>query len=290
MRSPGSSLIASRIALGQSLGLADDSLAGADYERAVTDQEHPMQDELSNQLANQSRGVLITGAGRGLGEALARELAARGDRVVLVARTEAEVTAVAAAIRAAGGEAHALAADVADKDAVFAIAGSAAALVGHVDVLVHNAGDLGPVPLRLLADTPCEALQRALEVNVLGPFRLTKAIVGAMLLRGRGLVAHVSTDAAVGAYPGWGAYGASKAALDHLQRIWAAELAGTGVRFVGFDPGEMDTRMHRDAVPDADPASLRRPADVARAIADRIADPALPSGARVEVALAGGAR
>jgi NAD(P)-dependent dehydrogenase (short-subunit alcohol dehydrogenase family) len=109
------------------------------------------------------------------------------------------------------------------------------------------------------------------QVNVLGPIRLARALVGPMVLRGEGLVLTVSSDAAVEAYPGWGAYGASKAALDHAARVWAAELDGTGVRFLSIDPGEMATRMHADALPDADPATLALPEDVARIVADVIA-------------------
>ncbi len=218
----------------------------------------------------QGRGAVVTGAGRGLGAALAEELAARGARVVLVARDETDLRTVEARIRAAGGEAHVVPADVAAKEDVHAVAGTAGALVDDVDVVLHCASALGPTPLRLLLDTACEDLERVLAVNLVGPMRLTKAFVGPMALRGRGLVVHVSSDAAVAAYPRWGAYGASKAALDHLMRIWAAELDGTGVRFLGVDPGEMDTRMHADAMPDADRSTLARPADVARVVADMI--------------------
>jgi NAD(P)-dependent dehydrogenase (short-subunit alcohol dehydrogenase family) len=230
------------------------------------------------------RGVLITGASRGLGAALARELAARGARLALVARGERELETVAYSIRADGGEAHAIAADVGAKEDVYAIAGTAAALLGEVDVVIQNASTLGPLPMPLLADTACEDLERVLAVNVVGPFRLTKALLGPMLLRGRGLVVHVSSDAATNAYPRFGAYGASKAALDHLTRIWAAELEGSGVRFLGVDPGEMDTAMHADAMPDADRSTLARPETVARAIADLIADDSIPSGSRLELA------
>jgi len=226
--------------------------------------------------------ILITGASRGLGAALAHSLARRGARLALVARDEVRLAAVVEAIRADGGDAHAIVADVGDKHAVYAIAGSAAALVGDVDVVVHNASTLGPTPLPLLADTACEDLEDVLAVNVVGPFRLTKALVGSMLLRGRGLVVHVSSDAATSAYPRWGAYGASKAALDHLARIWAAELEGTGVRFVGIDPGEMDTDMHAAAMPDADRASLALPETVAEAISAMLEDDTVPSGARLE--------
>jgi len=233
------------------------------------------------------KAVLITGASRGLGAALAQELAGRGARLMLVARDDRDLAAVGAAVRSAGGTVHAIAADIGSKEAIHRVAGTAAAMLGDLDVVVHNAGTLGPVPLRLLADTPCEDLQHALEVNLLGPFRLTKALLGPMLLRGSGLFVHVSSDAAVNAYPRWGAYGVSKAALEHLSRSWASELDGTGVRFVTVDPGEMDTAMHAAAVPDADRSLLRRPADVARALADLLVDPAVVSGARVELAGAG---
>ncbi|MCA8948172.1 MAG: SDR family oxidoreductase [Planctomycetes bacterium] len=217
-----------------------------------------------------SPGVLITGGSRGLGRALAIELARRGARLLLVARDAARLAETVAEIRTAGGNAHGFAADIGDKQSVHAIAAAAATSLGEVDVLVHNAGTLGPVPLRALIDTDCEDLERALAVNVVGPFRLTKLVAGPMLLRRRGVVAHVTSDAASNAYPDWGAYGASKATLDHLHRIWAAELGGEGVRFVAFDPGEMDTAMHRDALPDADPTALRRPADVAIELADEV--------------------
>jgi len=229
--------------------------------------------------------VLITGAGRGLGEALAREVAERGGRVVLTARHTDDIERIAREIVAAGGVAYPLKNDVADKNQTYALAGAAAALIGPIDVLVHNASTLGPTPLQPLGDTACEDLESVLATNLVGPFRLTKAIVGSMVLRRHGAVIQISSDAAVSAYPTWGAYSVSKAALDHLGRIWAAELADTGVSFVNVDPGEMNTRMHADAVPDADPSTLRDPARVARHIADLIAAiEERPSGSRVEVA------
>jgi NAD(P)-dependent dehydrogenase (short-subunit alcohol dehydrogenase family) len=229
--------------------------------------------------------ALVTGASRGLGASLARELAGEGARVVLVARGLEELERTVAEIRAAGGEAHAVAADIGDKHAPHAIAGTAAALVGPVDLLVNNASTLGHVPLRPLLDTDCEALERALEVNVVGPFRLTKLLAGSMALRGRGLVLNVTSDASVAAYAGWGAYGASKAALDHLGRILAIELEGTGVRVVSVDPGEMDTRMHADAIPGADRGSLLDPAVVAKRLVRLVrASEKVDSGARVEAA------
>jgi NAD(P)-dependent dehydrogenase (short-subunit alcohol dehydrogenase family) len=152
-------------------------------------------------------------------------------------------------------------------------------------VLVHNASDLGPTPLRLLLDTECEDLERVLQTNLVGPFRFTKIVAGAMALRGSGVVVHVSSDAAVAAYPRWGAYSVSKAALDHLNRVWAVELASSGVRFFSVDPGEMDTEMHAAAMPEADRSKLLRPQEVAGRIAALIEDSSrIESGSRLVLA------
>lgn len=229
--------------------------------------------------------ALITGGSRGLGLALGRELAARGSAVVLVAREEDALAAAVAHVRARGGEAFGIAADVGDPEATYAIAGQSAALVGRpIDLLINNASALGPVPLRLLLDTDCEDLSRAIQVNVLGAFRLTKALLGPMVLRGRGTVLNISSDAAVEAYPRWGAYGASKAALDQLTKVWAAELGGTGVRMLAVDPGEMNTRMHAQAVPEADPHTLADPATVASRIL-ALLGPGRPPGGGARVAI-----
>jgi NAD(P)-dependent dehydrogenase (short-subunit alcohol dehydrogenase family) len=214
--------------------------------------------------------ILITGASRGLGRALAHELGRRGARLVLVARDAAALETVAAQVREAGGEAHAIAADVSKTETAARIAGSATALVGPIDIVIHNASSLGPVPLLPLAETSDAQFEEALSTNLFGPFRLTRALVGAMALRGRGLIVHITSDAATSAYARWGAYGASKAALEQLGRIWEAELGEAGVHFVNLDPGEMDTQMHRDAIPDADPATLLRPEAAARRIAEQL--------------------
>jgi NAD(P)-dependent dehydrogenase (short-subunit alcohol dehydrogenase family) len=229
-----------------------------------------------------NRGVLVTGASRGLGHALAEQLAAKGARVAMVARNAAALGDVVAGIRGRGGIAHAIEADVSDKLAIHRIAGQAHGLVGEIEIAIHNASTLGPTPLRLLLDTECEDLAAVLETNLVGPFRLTKVLAGAMALRGDGTIVHVSSDAAVEPYPTWGAYGISKAAQDHLSRILAAELAGTGVRVLAVDPGEMDTVMHAAAVPDADRTTLQRPDEVAARILQMIEDEArAPSGARL---------
>ena len=217
-----------------------------------------------------SASVLITGGSRGLGQALGKALAAEGARVVLVARGGEELSETVAEIRRAGGEAYGITADIGDKNAIYAIAGEAAAMVGPIDILIQNASTLGPVPLRLLLDTDCEDLDHAFEVNVLGPFRLAKVIVGSMALRGTGLVLGITSDASVEAYPYWGAYSITKAALDHMTRLFAVELHDTGVQFLNVDPGDMDTEMHAAAVPDADRSTLQKPDDAARRIVEII--------------------
>ncbi len=224
---------------------------------------------------------MITGASRGLGEALALELARQGARLALVSRNHEALGAVVDRVRALGGEAHALVADVGKKEAIYPLVGAASALLGPIELLVHNASELGPTPLRLLLDSECEDLEHVLSVNLVGPFRLSKAIAGSMALRRRGTIVHVSSDASVNAYSHWGAYSVSKAAADHLARVWAAELGPHGVRSFSVDPGEMDTQMHAAAMPDADPRTLARPSRVAAHIARLIESPT-PNGSRVE--------
>jgi NAD(P)-dependent dehydrogenase (short-subunit alcohol dehydrogenase family) len=214
--------------------------------------------------------VAITGGTSGLGLALVRELLGRGARVAFVARGPEGVERV---VRDHPG-AHGIVGDVSRKDDIYPIALQIGGELGGLDVLINNASTLGPTPLALLGDTECEDLERALATNVLGPFRLTKALLGALAAsarEGRGaVVLNVSSDAAINPYPGWGAYGASKAALHHLSRIWEQEQAAEGIHFLSLDPGDMDTPLHALAVPDADPAILKRPGTAARELADAI--------------------
>jgi len=215
--------------------------------------------------------VAVTGGTSGLGLALVRELLGRGARVAFVARSRDRVERIACEHRGA----HGIVGDVSLKEDIHPIALQVIGELGGVDVLVNNASDLGPAPLKLLADTECEEVERALDTNLLGPFRLTRALLGALAAsareRGGAVVLNVSSDAAISPYPSWGAYGASKAALLHLSRIWDAELAADGVRVLSMDPGDMDTPLHALAVPDADAATLKRPEDAARELADAIA-------------------
>ncbi len=226
--------------------------------------------------------VAVTGGTSGLGLALVRQFSARGARVAFVARTTSSVERTARQMGA-----HGIVGDVGRKDDIYPIALQITGGLGGLDVLINSASSLGWVPLTLLADTECEALEKALAVNVLGPFRLTKALFGALAASARegrgGVVLNISSDAAISAYSGWGAYGASKAALRHMTAIWREEAAAEGVRFLSIDPGDMDTPLHALAVPDADPSTLKRPeksaAELIEAIAAALPERAVLSGA-----------
>jgi len=213
----------------------------------------------------------VTGGTSGLGLALVRELGMRGAQVAYVARGREGVERV----RQSSPEAHGIVGDVSRKDDIHPIAVQILGALGGLDLLINNASDLGPVPLALLADTECEDLERAMATNLLGPFRLTKALLGSLAAAARDgrsvAVVNISSDAAITPYPHWGAYGASKAALHHLSRIWDEELAPAGIRVLSIDPGDMDTPLHAAALPDADRSTLKQPETAAREIAGIVA-------------------
>src|SRR4051812_17011220 len=225
---------------------------------------------MQNEIDFTALRVAVTGGTSGLGLALVRRLTAHGARVAFIARTPGPVARIAKETGSFG-----IVGDVGRKDDIYPIALKVTGNLQGLDVLINNASSLGPVPLALLADTECEQLELALEVNLVGPFRLTKALFGALAASARerrgAVVINISSDAAVNAYPQWGAYGASKAALHHLSGIWARETTAVGIVFLSLDPGDMDTPLHACAIPDADPTTLKRPeaaaAEIARALA-----------------------
>lgn len=227
-------------------------------------------DATTNLAALRDLRVALTGGTSGLGRALVGALARHGARVAFLARGEDGVRRTEQDVPGT----HGIVADVARKSDIYPAALEITGVLGGLDVLVNNASSLGPVPLALLADTQCEDLERALATNVLGPFRLTRALFGALAAsarEGRGaVVVDISSDAAVNAYATWGAYGASKAALHHLTRIWDEEAKSEGVRFLLLDPGDMDTPLHALAVPDADRATLKQPDTAAAEIVQAI--------------------
>ncbi|TMD22548.1 MAG: SDR family oxidoreductase [Chloroflexi bacterium] len=232
--------------------------------------------------------ALITGASHGLGRALAIAFAREGAALALCARRAPALDEVASAVARLGADVLAVQADMRSARDLARLVAVTLDRFHRVDILVNNASELGPTPLPYLADYPPAAFDDVLRVNVTAPFRLTQALIGGMLLRNHGVVINVTSDAAITGYPGWGAYAVSKAALEGLTRTWIAELAGTGVRMYAVDPGDMDTDMHRAAMPDADPCELARPDDVARAFIQLVASPEpAPVGQRVEAAAFG---
>jgi NAD(P)-dependent dehydrogenase (short-subunit alcohol dehydrogenase family) len=214
--------------------------------------------------------ALITGAGRGLGLALARSLLADGWRVVVDARRAGHLAAALPGAVVVPGDVT----DPVHREALAAAVGGQ-----RLDLLVNNASDLGPSPLPRLAGVPLAAVRRVLEVNVVAPLALTQVFLP-LLRASRGAVLNVSSDAAMEAYPGWGAYGSSKAALDQLTAVLAAEEPGLAVYSV--DPGDMRTEMHQAAFPGEDISDRPAPESVVPALLRLVA--ARPPSGRVRAA------
>ena len=193
-----------------------------------------------------SRTILITGASRGLGLALARQLARDGWTLLIDARG-ADALEAARAELAAETRVVAIAGDVSDPAHRAALAEAAQSL-GGLDALVNNASILGPSPQPPLLDYPLATLEEVYRVNVIAPLALIQALRETLKLGAR--ILNITSDAGVEAYPGWGGYGSSKAALEQVSNILAAENEGWRVYWV--DPGDMRTEMHQAAYPGED--------------------------------------
>lgn len=194
--------------------------------------------------------ALITGASRGLGKTIATFLAGRGDHLILTARGEEALTAVARELKEYDVQVIALPGDVSDPAHQRRLV-EAAQTIGRLDLLINNASLLGPSPQPHLADYPLETLEQVFAVNVLAPLGLIQTALP-LLQASQGTVINISSDAAVGGYPGWGGYGASKAALDLISLTLANELQEAGVAVVAVDPGDLRTQMHQAAFPGED--------------------------------------
>lgn len=209
--------------------------------------------------------AVITGGSQGLGLALARRLADQGWRLAIDARRPDRL-AQAEAELAARTTVTALAGDIADPAHRSALADAAAGL-GPVDLLVNNASTLGASPLPRLAEVDPDILLRTFEVNAVAPIALVQALLPH--LAAGATVLNVTSDAAVAAYEGWGAYGSSKAALEHLTRTLAAEHPD--LRVLAVDPGDLRTEMHQDAFPGEDISDRPLPDTVVPALLDLVA-------------------
>ena len=202
------------------------------------------------------RTALITGASRGLGLVLARELASRGWSLVIDARGAEDLEAVRDELSGITRVA-ALAGDVSDPEHRRALAGAARDL-GGLDALLNNASILGPSPQPPLLEYPLKTLEEVYRVNVLAPLGLIQAVND--VLKPGARIINVTSDAAREAYPGWGGYGSSKAALEQFSNILAAE--NPSLRVYRLDPGDMRTRMHQEAFPDEDISDRPLPEEV----------------------------
>jgi NAD(P)-dependent dehydrogenase (short-subunit alcohol dehydrogenase family) len=211
-------------------------------------------------------GILITGGTSGLGKALAQDFLQLGAQVAIVARNADGL----ARIRSEYPKIHTIQGDISKQYEIHRIYAESLEKLGSVDILINNASTLGATPLRLLLDEECEDFAQVLETNLIGPFRLTKLILPSMILKRSGLVINISSDAAVQNYPNWGPYSISKSALDHMTRIFQAELQDSGVKFLAVDPGDMNTPMHFSAIPEADPSKLFLPQDSSRLLIELI--------------------
>ncbi|MFA9446742.1 SDR family NAD(P)-dependent oxidoreductase [Egicoccus sp. AB-alg6-2] len=205
--------------------------------------------------------ALVTGASRGLGRAFAAELATAGWDLVVDARDPQALRATVASWRAPGRVA-AISGDVTDPSHRSDLA-SAAAGLGGLDLLVNNAGTLGPSPLPSLEELDLDELRSLLEVNLLAPLALTRRVLPLLRAR-RGTVVNLTSDAGVEGYPGWGGYGMTKAALEQFGRVLAAEQPEVTVH--AFDPGDVRTDMHQAAFSGEDISDRPTPDTVAPAL------------------------
>jgi NAD(P)-dependent dehydrogenase (short-subunit alcohol dehydrogenase family) len=214
--------------------------------------------------------AIVTGASRGLGKALAEELAGKGWSLVVDGRDRTTLDAAAAVVRArATPEVRvvALAGDITDAEHRQDLVAAAFDL-GGLDLLVNNAGTLGAAPLPSLADYPLGDLRVAFEVNVVAPLGLVQEALPLLLDAPKPRLLNVTSDAAVEPYEGWGGYGAGKAALEHLGAVLGVEFPGLTVWSV--DPGDLRTAMHQAAFPGEDISDRPEPATVVPAFVELI--------------------
>ena len=207
--------------------------------------------------------VAITGGTEGLGYALAEVLLKNGFAASICARSKSNLKTTVDALGAIG-PIFAHQADVSDHSSAKKWLSATLDRFHRLDALVHNASTIGYTPMPSLMETSPENMRQVYEVNVIAPVMLTQAALPALRKQDRGLIVTLSSDAAIGGYPNWGVYGASKAALDLVAKTLSAELTDSGIHVLAVDPGDMDTNLHRLAVPGE--SGLEKPASSAEAL------------------------
>lgn len=231
--------------------------------------------------------VLITGGGQGIGKAAASAFAKEGAQTAICGRDAANLGAVAAELRALGAKVVAESCDVTDEGQVSEFIAAVLREFGAIDVLINNAGVLGP--RSALAKVSAADWRATINANLTGPFLMTREVLRAsMLKRERGVVINVSSGQGRKGTAGWGPYAASKFGLEGLNQVWADETRGAGIRFYSVSPGPTATAMRAAAAPDEDPRTIKGPGVVAGAFVElALDDCALPTGSMLRLDPAG---
>jgi NAD(P)-dependent dehydrogenase (short-subunit alcohol dehydrogenase family) len=220
-----------------------------------------MTPEGQNKLAGKS--ALVTGGSRGIGKAIAAAYAREGAKVLICARNEGEVKRTVEEIRLTGGEIHGVGGNIVVPDDVRRIVAAAVARFGFIDVLVNNASLLGPrVPIK---DYPLESWQEVMRVNVDGVFLITQQVLQTMIPRRQGSIINVTSGVGRVGKARWGAYAASKFAVEGFTQTLAEEVEESGIRVNALNPGPTRTSMRAAAYPDEDPETLPRPNEIMKA-------------------------
>lgn len=205
--------------------------------------------------------AMITGASKGLGKALTHYFAREGYNLAICSRNEEAIGKIKREVEKLGADVLAIQADVSKAKDVERFVALTEEYFGKIDVLINNASILGPSPMPYLLDYPEQDFEEVLKVNTIGSFLVTRRVLPIMLQKQKGSIINITSEAGATGYAGWGAYGISKFALEGLTETWADEVSESGVRVNMVDPGEMDTDMHKLAVPDCD-YGLAKPEEI----------------------------
>jgi NAD(P)-dependent dehydrogenase (short-subunit alcohol dehydrogenase family) len=214
-----------------------------------------------SQLKN--KVALVTGGSRGIGKAIAAAYVREGAKVLICARNETEIERAVQALRATGGEIFGVSGDIGDSDDARRIVGAVLERFGGIDVLVNNASLLGPrVPI---AEYPLSSWKEVMRVNVDGLFLVTREVLQTMIPSRKGSIINITSGVGRVGRARWGAYSASKFALEGITQTLAEELKDSGIRVNSLNPGPTRTAMRAAAYPDEDPLTLPRPDEIMKA-------------------------